>query len=189
MRTGWETIYRALGLTVGCLVHGLTDAERIAAYGADITYGTNKEFAFDFLRDQIRLHGAKMRQTGGAFERMGVGAGRVQRTHNFAIVDEVDSILIDESRVPLIISNREEGESPYAPAYRAARELGSGAARGARLHRGRDEAPRRDERERHRACPEGSRRRHAAPATVRAPGRAGLARRAAVPAGPRVPGD
>jgi len=130
------SIYRALGLTVGCLVHGISDEERAAAYRADITYGTNKEFAFDYLRDQLRLHASKRAQTGGVLEQAAQRArgqmNRVQRAHNFAIVDEVDSILIDESRVPLIISERESTESPYAPAYRAARQLAM------QFHQGRD---------------------------------------------------
>jgi preprotein translocase subunit SecA len=81
-------IYRFLGLDVGCIVHGLTDQERQAAYGADITYGTNNEFGFDYLRDNMK------------FDRRAL----VQRDLHFAIVDEVDSILIDEARTPLIIS-------------------------------------------------------------------------------------
>jgi len=85
-------IYRFLGLHVGCIVHGLTDAERQAAYGADITYGTNNEFGFDYLRDNMK------------FQREGL----VQRELHFAIVDEVDSILIDEARTPLIISGPAE---------------------------------------------------------------------------------
>jgi preprotein translocase subunit SecA len=85
-------IYRFLGLEVGCIVHGLTDAERQAAYGADITYGTNNEFGFDYLRDNMK------------FQRDGL----VQRALHFAIVDEVDSILIDEARTPLIISGPAE---------------------------------------------------------------------------------
>jgi len=120
-------IYRALGLMVGCLVHGISDAERIAAYQADITYGTNKEFAFDYLRDQLRQHAARQRRAATVLERVGgpagPAAGRVQRAHHYAIVDEVDSILIDEARVPLIISERESVESAFANAYRSAREL------------------------------------------------------------------
>src|SRR5438309_979797 len=81
-------IYRALGLTVGVIVHDLDDAERRAAYGADITYGTNNEFGFDYLRDNMKFELADC----------------VQRGHHFSIVDEVDSILIDEARTPLIIS-------------------------------------------------------------------------------------
>ncbi len=81
-------IYEFLGLTVGVIVHDLDDAERRAAYGADITYGTNNEFGFDYLRDNMK------------FELKDC----VQRGHYYAIVDEVDSILIDEARTPLIIS-------------------------------------------------------------------------------------
>jgi len=81
-------IYRFLGLTVGVIVHGLDDDERRAAYTCDITYGTNNEYGFDYLRDNMKYEFAHM----------------VQRGHNFAIVDEVDSILIDEARTPLIIS-------------------------------------------------------------------------------------
>jgi preprotein translocase subunit SecA len=128
-------IYRALGLTVGCLVHGLTDGQRVAAYAADITYGTNKEFAFDYLRDQLRRHASHSAPTQGVFERAGRGGRRalcVQREHHFAIVDEVDCILIDEARTPLIISERQGEESPYAAAYHAAREVAGG------FHPGRD---------------------------------------------------
>jgi preprotein translocase subunit SecA len=85
-------IYRFLGLQVGCIVHGLTDAERQAAYGADITYGTNNEFGFDYLRDNMKFQ----------------QDGLVQRELHYAIVDEVDSILIDEARTPLIISGPAE---------------------------------------------------------------------------------
>ncbi len=81
-------IYRFLGLTVGCIVPGLDEAQRQEAYGADITYGTNNEFGFDYLRDNMKRQLAAV----------------VQRDFNFAIVDEVDSILIDEARTPLIIS-------------------------------------------------------------------------------------
>ncbi len=83
-----SAVYNFLGLSVGIIVHGLTDPERQAAYGADITYGTNNEFGFDYLRDNMKFYSAQL----------------VQRGHNFAIVDEVDSILIDEARTPLIIS-------------------------------------------------------------------------------------
>lgn len=86
---GWMSqIYRFLGLSTGIIVHGLDDRERKAAYDADITYGTNNEFGFDYLRDNMKYARAQM----------------VQRGHEFAIVDEVDSILIDEARTPLIIS-------------------------------------------------------------------------------------
>ncbi|MBQ3951714.1 MAG: hypothetical protein II668_04030 [Oscillospiraceae bacterium] len=81
-------IYRFLGLSVGLIVHGLTNDERRRAYAADITYGTNNEIGFDYLRDNMALYKHQM----------------VQRGHVFAIVDEVDSILIDEARTPLIIS-------------------------------------------------------------------------------------
>jgi preprotein translocase subunit SecA len=85
-------IYRFLGLKVGTILHGLTDRERQQAYGADITYGTNNEFGFDYLRDNMK------------FDRRAL----VQRDLNYAIVDEVDSILIDEARTPLIISGPAE---------------------------------------------------------------------------------
>ncbi|MBW6509378.1 MAG: preprotein translocase subunit SecA [Desulfuromonadales bacterium] len=89
------TIYRFLGLSVDCIVHGLTDAQRKVAYGADITYGTNNEFGFDYLRDNMKF----------ALE------DYVQRELHYAIVDEVDSILIDEARTPLIISGPSESSS------------------------------------------------------------------------------
>jgi preprotein translocase subunit SecA len=85
-------LYKGLGLSVGVIVHDLDDAQRRAAYGADITYGTNNEFGFDYLRDNMKYDLASC----------------VQRGHQFAIVDEVDSILIDEARTPLIISGPSE---------------------------------------------------------------------------------
>jgi preprotein translocase subunit SecA len=85
-------LYSFLGLTVGVIVHDLDDAERRAAYHADVTYGTNNEFGFDYLRDNMKFDLNDC----------------VQRVHNFAIVDEVDSILIDEARTPLIISGASE---------------------------------------------------------------------------------
>ncbi|MGA8179641.1 MAG: preprotein translocase subunit SecA, partial [Desulfobacterales bacterium] len=85
-------IYKFLGLSVGCILHGLDDEERKAAYGSDITYGTNNEFGFDYLRDNMKFDIETI----------------VQRELNFAIVDEVDSILIDEARTPLIISGPAE---------------------------------------------------------------------------------
>jgi preprotein translocase subunit SecA len=88
-------VYRFLGLTVGTIVHGLSDAERRAAYDSDVTYGTNNEFGFDYLRDNMKFRLEDM----------------VQRPFNFAIVDEVDSILIDEARTPLIISGPTEDNS------------------------------------------------------------------------------
>ena len=92
-------LYRFLGLTVGVIVHDLDDEERREAYASDVTYGTNNEFGFDYLRDNMKfdVHDC------------------VQRGHNFAIVDEVDSILIDEARTPLIISGAsEESTDKYA---------------------------------------------------------------------------
>ena len=97
-------IYRFLGLTVGCIVHGLNDVERRAAYACDVTYGTNNEFGFDYLRDNMKFRLEDM----------------VQRAFNFAIVDEVDSILIDEARTPLIISGPTEDSSEL---YRATDRL------------------------------------------------------------------
>src|SRR5467141_3598645 len=92
-------LYKALGLSVGVIVHDLDDEQRRAAYGADITYGTNNEFGFDYLRDNMKYDLAQC----------------VQRGHQFAIVDEVDSILIDEARTPLIISGpSEESTDKYA---------------------------------------------------------------------------
>ncbi|MDR1084707.1 MAG: preprotein translocase subunit SecA [Deltaproteobacteria bacterium] len=96
-------IYNFLGLSVGTVVHGLNDSERRAAYHADITYGTNNEFGFDYLRDNMKFRS-------GDF---------VQREFHFAIVDEVDSILIDEARTPLIISGpAEESTDQYVRADR-----------------------------------------------------------------------
>jgi preprotein translocase subunit SecA len=88
-------IYSFLGFTVGCIQHDMDDAERRAAYACDITYGTNNEFGFDYLRDNMKFELTSM----------------VQRSHVFAVVDEVDSILIDEARTPLIISGPSEGET------------------------------------------------------------------------------
>ena len=85
-------VYRFLGLSVGLIIHGLEKTERQAAYAADITYGTNNEMGFDYLRDNMALYSTEL----------------VQRGHSFAIVDEVDSILIDEARTPLIISGMGE---------------------------------------------------------------------------------
>ena len=101
-------VYRFLGLSVGLIVHGLTKAERKAAYDADITYGTNNEIGFDYLRDNMAVYD---RDT-------------VQRDLTFAIVDEVDSILIDEARTPLIISGRgEESTKLYQMADQFAKDL------------------------------------------------------------------
>ena len=88
-------VYSFLGLTTGVIVHGLSDEERRDAYACDITYGTNNEYGFDYLRDNMKYERAQM----------------VQRGHNYAIVDEVDSILVDEARTPLIISGPLEDRS------------------------------------------------------------------------------
>jgi preprotein translocase subunit SecA len=90
-------IYNFLGLSVGVIVHGLTDEERRVAYSADVTYGTNNEFGFDYLRDNMKYSLDQM----------------TQRGHNYAIVDEVDSILVDEARTPLIISGPTEDQSEF----------------------------------------------------------------------------
>jgi preprotein translocase subunit SecA len=95
---GWmNQIYSFLGLTTGVIVHGLDDAERKTAYACDITYGTNNEYGFDYLRDNMKYRLEDM----------------VQRGHSFAIVDEVDSILIDEARTPLIISGPLDDRSEF----------------------------------------------------------------------------
>tara|TARA_R110002124_G_scaffold64985_2_gene177448 strand:- start:252494 stop:255238 length:2745 start_codon:yes stop_codon:yes gene_type:complete len=91
--SGWMAqVYEYMGLTVGCITSDIRDEDRRAAYNADITYGTNNEFGFDYLRDNMKFNLAEM----------------VQRPFNFAIIDEVDSILIDEARTPLIISGPSE---------------------------------------------------------------------------------
>lgn len=94
--SGWMgRLYRFLGMSVGCIVHGLSDDERRDAYACDITYGTNNEFGFDYLRDNMKFEAADL----------------CQRPFNYAIIDEVDSILIDEARTPLIISGPAEDSS------------------------------------------------------------------------------
>ncbi len=104
-------IYRFLGMTVGVVQHELTDQERQVAYGCDITYGTNNEFGFDYLRDNMKFELAQF----------------VQRGHHFAIVDEVDSILIDEARTPLIISGpAEESNDLYYEVDRIVPRLKAG---------------------------------------------------------------
>jgi preprotein translocase subunit SecA len=105
-------IYRFLGMTVGVIQHDLNDAERQVAYACDITYGTNNEFGFDYLRDNMKFDLAHY----------------VQRGHNYAIVDEVDSILIDEARTPLIISGpAEESTDLYYEVDRIVPKLTPGA--------------------------------------------------------------
>ncbi|MBQ9077989.1 MAG: preprotein translocase subunit SecA, partial [Ruminococcus sp.] len=101
-------VHRWLGLTVGCILHGLTNEQRRAAYNCDVTYATNNELGFDYLRDNMVTHKEE----------------RVQRAPNFAIVDEVDSILIDEARTPLIISGRgDKSTDLYAIVDRFAKTL------------------------------------------------------------------
>jgi preprotein translocase subunit SecA len=101
-------IHHFLGLEVGAILSEMTPEERRAAYAADITYGTNNEFGFDYLRDNMALRKADM----------------VQRGHHFAIVDEVDSILVDEARTPLIISGPAEDNHEWYPVFaRLARTL------------------------------------------------------------------
>jgi preprotein translocase subunit SecA len=105
-------LYRFLGMSVGVIQHELTDQQRQVAYGSDITYGTNNEFGFDYLRDNMKFDLASM----------------VQRGHHFAIVDEVDSILIDEARTPLIISGpAEESTDLYYEVDRIIPRLKKGA--------------------------------------------------------------
>jgi preprotein translocase subunit SecA len=102
-------IYNFLGLTVGCIVHGLDDAERQAAYGADITYGTNNEFGFDYLRDNMKFEIEHMvHRYYWPPEPEKLTEKERYKIFNYAIVDEVDSILIDEARTPLIISGPSE---------------------------------------------------------------------------------
>jgi len=105
-------VFRALGMTTGCILAGQTPVERRAEYNADITYGTNNEFGFDYLRDNMAS----------------TAADRVQRGHFFAIIDEVDSILIDEARTPLIISGPSSGEANrwFAEFARVAKRLEPG---------------------------------------------------------------
>lgn len=101
-------IYEFLGLTVGCIQHDMNPRERQQAYGCDITYGTNNEFGFDYLRDNMVSYKEEM----------------VQRGHAYAVVDEVDSILVDEARTPLIISGpAEESTDKYYKAFQIARQL------------------------------------------------------------------
>ena len=115
-------IYQFLGLTVGCIVPNLPSLRRKAAYACDITYGTNNEFGFDYLRDNMKFEAERM----------------VQRDFNFAIVDEVDSILIDEARTPLIISGPAETSSElYQTVDTYIPKLGAG-----RLREGREAARR-----------------------------------------------
>src|SRR5688500_18865373 len=105
-------LYRFLGMSVGVIQHDLNDQQRQVAYAADITYGTNNEYGFDYLRDNMKFELGYM----------------VQRGHHFAIVDEVDSILIDEARTPLIISGpAEESTDLYYEVDRIIPKLKKGA--------------------------------------------------------------
>ena len=122
-------VYDALGFTVGCIQTGMAHEQRRTAYACDITYGTNKEYGFDFLRDQVRKRSVD-REMGDVLRRWDIEEGELarsvgyaQRGHYFAIVDEVDSVLIDEARVPLILSDSLGSPSPFAAAYRWADEL------------------------------------------------------------------
>ena len=123
-------IYNFLGMSVGIIVHGLDDDERAQAYAADITYGTNNEFGFDYLRDNMKYELNHM----------------VQRGHFYAIVDEVDSILIDEARTPLIISGPADDKSEL---YNSIDEL-IPKPRPGRLRNGRKAAHRQSDRSRQR---------------------------------------
>jgi preprotein translocase subunit SecA len=110
---GMEKVYRALGLNVGTIVHGLAPEQRRAAYACDITYGSNKEMAFDYLRDRLALADSpgnlalKLRRLLGGTDESG---GVVMRGLHFAIVDEADSVLVDEARTPLIISRQTDSD-------------------------------------------------------------------------------
>ena len=105
-------LFDFLGLSVGCIQHDMNDGERQAAYGADVTYGTNNEFGFDYLRDNMKF----------------TLKAQVQRGHHFAVVDEVDSILIDEARTPLIISGpADESTEKYSKIDRIIPKLKKGA--------------------------------------------------------------
>ncbi len=131
-------VYKFLGLATGCIQTGQTDPQRRAAYNCDITYGTSKEFGFDFLRDELKRY-----QMGGdmhrkTFEQAFLGRGAspegsmpVQRGHHFAMVDEADSILIDEARTPLIIGANNQPTQEEAAAYYGADELAATLVRGA----------------------------------------------------------
>ena len=125
-----EPVYAALGLTVGCVTHQKPPPERVAAYRRDVTYCTNKDLAFDYLRDRLRLKGpprsmrrAVGRVTGGSEHELTL------RGLHFAIVDEVDSVLVDEARTPLILS-AERGDPGLQRLYREALEMARPLQRG-----------------------------------------------------------
>ncbi len=131
-------VYTFLGLSVGCIQTGMEDAARRQAYGCDITYGTSKEFGFDFLRDEL-----KRQQLGGDGKRLNFeqaflarrqanpNAMPVQRSHQFAIVDEADSILIDEARTPLIIGANNQPTQEESAGFYGADEIAATLERGA----------------------------------------------------------
>ena len=121
------SIYNFLGLSTGIIVHGLDDDERRRAYAADITYGTNNEFGFDYLRDNMKYELAQM----------------VQRGHHYAIVDEVDSILVDEARTPLIISGASDDRSDLYIAIDKVHPESHGRGLRARREAAHDESDRR----------------------------------------------
>ena len=123
-------VCESLGFSVGCIKTGMAQEERRQAYACDLTYGTNKEFGFDFLRDQVRQR-AVARELGDILRRFDIEhgelartAGYAQRGHAYAIVDEVDNVLIDEARVPLILSGAAGQPSPFAAAFKWADEVG-----------------------------------------------------------------
>jgi len=130
-------IYRFLGMTVGCIQTGQPDEARRKAYNCDITYGTSKEFGFDFLRDELKRY-----QLGGdgkhkTYEQVYLGHGEspasampVQRGHHYCVVDEADSILIDEARTPLIIGANNQPSPEEAQAYYGADEVAATLVRG-----------------------------------------------------------
>jgi preprotein translocase subunit SecA len=130
-----KPIYNLLGMSVGCIQTGQSDPSRRSAYACDVTYGTSKEFGFDFLRDELkRLHiGTNERKS---FEEAFLGRSShttdppVQRGHYFAIVDEADSILIDEARTPLIIGANNQPTQEEAAAYLGADNLAATLIRG-----------------------------------------------------------
>ena len=134
----WMTpVYEMLGLSIGCIQTGQTDTVRRAAYACDITYGTSKEFGFDFLRDELKRlqngHDGHRKTFEEAF--LGRSSGGesqtpVQRTHHYAVVDEADSILIDEARTPLIIGANNQPTQEEAAAYYGADQLAATLVRG-----------------------------------------------------------
>jgi preprotein translocase subunit SecA len=125
-------VYRALGLTVGFVIGDTEDDDRHRAYRCDITYTTGKDVGFDYLRDELKRLSIRRRTGADVLGRWHLEAGHaadvrtVQRGHHYALVDEADSILIDEARVPLIIASGMKQASPYADAYRTADRMARG---------------------------------------------------------------